>query len=125
MAATALLGALDNDAANGIFVIGGGETLAYDAMVGRVLQARGLRPRLFRVPDPVFRALLRIAHRGGLLQGLSDAMVLRMREDLLVDDAPARRALAHDPGPFRPHRSYNGRIPVCAEVPEPTSPPTT
>ena len=102
--ATAMLGALESGAAGEIFDVGGGETLTYDAMIRRVLEVRGITPRLVRVPDQMFRALLRIGHRGGLLQGLSEAMVLRMRADLVVDDTAARRVLGHAPGPFRPRR---------------------
>ena len=100
--AASMLGALDRSHAAGSFDVGGGETLPYDVMLQRVLRARHVPPRTLRVPDALFRLLLGCAHRAGLLLGLTRAMVLRMRDDLLVDDTPARAEFGHAPGPFRP-----------------------
>ena len=100
--AATMLQALDHEDAGGVFDVGGGETLAYDAMLERVLRSRGLAARVLRIPDAMFRAALSVAHRAGVMRGLTPAIVARMREDLVVDDSEARRALAHAPGPFRP-----------------------
>jgi len=100
--AATMLNALDNFEADGVFAVGGGETLAYDLMLERVLRSRGLPARLLRVPGVMFRVALGGAHRVGALRGLTPAIVARMGADLVVDDADARRVLRHAPGPFRP-----------------------
>ncbi len=100
--AASMLRASGAPEARGTFDVGGGEVLAYDHMVTRVLRARGVEPRLLRVREGVFLVGLRCAHLCGRLRGLTAAMVRRMREDLVVDDEPARRAFGHAPGSFRP-----------------------
>ncbi|MEO6065273.1 MAG: nucleoside-diphosphate sugar epimerase [Lysobacterales bacterium] len=100
--AATMLAALDTRPAAGTFDVGGGETLTYGAMLERVLRARRPGTRSVRIPDSLFRSLLSAAHRIGLLHGLTQAVVLRMREDLVVDDTPARHAIGHAPGAFRP-----------------------
>lgn len=100
--AQTMLKALQAHAISGVFDVGGGETLPYDAMIERVLRARGSPAAMSLLPDPLFTILLRCARAAGLLRGLTDAVVQRMGEDLVVDDARARFAIGHAPGPFRP-----------------------
>ncbi len=100
--AATMLNALDHSGAQGVFNVGGGEILPYDAMLERALRSRAPSARVLRIPDAIFRLALGGAHRVGALHGLSAAMVARMREDLVVDDSEARRTLGHAPGPFRP-----------------------
>jgi uncharacterized protein YbjT (DUF2867 family) len=78
----------------------GGETLAYDAMVARVLACLLPPARLLRVPTPVFRGMLALARLRG--DGIGDAALARMRQDLVFDDAPARRDFGYAPRPFAP-----------------------
>lgn len=61
------------------------------------------------IPDRPFALLLRCARAAGLLRGLTDAMVQRMGDDLVVQDAPARIAFGHAPGPFRPTAPRSSR----------------
>lgn len=100
--AATMLKSLHSSDADGLYYVGGGETLAYDLMVERVLEARGLRQRVHLIPDFAYRSMLRVANYAGRMQGLTHAMVLRMRENLVVDDSAARRELGHAPGLFRP-----------------------
>ncbi|WP_024891555.1 NAD-dependent epimerase/dehydratase family protein [Luteimonas huabeiensis] len=84
------------------YALPGGETLPYDEMVRRVLAALPGRPRLWRVPVPLFRAALAAAHAAGRLRGLPAGAVARLREDLVFDAGPARADLDYAPRPFRP-----------------------
>ncbi len=101
--ADATLAVTDADAAGGrSYALPGGETLAYARMVERTLAS--LRPpaRLIQVPAPLFRAALAAAHAFGKLQGLGNAAVARMGEDLVFDAEPARRDFGYAPRGFHP-----------------------
>ena len=101
--ADATLAVVDADAAGGrSYALPGGETLAYARMVERTLAS--LRPpaRLIQVPAPLFRAALAAAHAFGKLQGLGNAAVARMGEDLVFDAEPARRDFGYAPRGFHP-----------------------
>ena len=82
------------------YALGGGEVLAYDEMVRRVLAALPRRPRLLRVPTPVFRVALAAAHAVGRLQGMNAATLARMQQPLVFDIAPARRDFGYAPRAF-------------------------
>ncbi len=100
--AQAALAAIDAPAAAGRpYALPGGETLTYRAMVARTLQALQPPPRLFVLPDALFRVALATARIAGL-KGLGDAAVARMREDLVFDATPAQRDLGYAPRPFDP-----------------------
>ena len=86
------------------YALGGGEVLDYTAMVRRVLAALQPRPRLLRVPSPLFRAALAVAHAGGRLRGMNGAALARMREPLVFDLEPAQRDFGYAPRPFNPTR---------------------
>lgn len=92
-----LLSAVPNRA----YTISGAETLTYRAMVSRVFQALGRRPRFFGVPVWAFRvgfSLLRLVPR---FRYLSIAMVERMNRDLAFDHAEATRDFGFSPSDFR------------------------
>lgn len=80
----------------------GGESLAYREMVRRVLACLVPPPSLIEVPMPVFRIALRAAQARGIARDLTDAAVLRMRQDLVFDAGPARRDFGYAPRMFRP-----------------------
>ncbi len=101
--ADATLAIVDVDAAGGrSYALPGGEALAYAQMVERTLAS--LRPpaRLIQVPAPLFKITLATAHAFGKLQGLGDAAVARMGEDLVFDAEPARRDFGYAPRGFHP-----------------------
>ncbi|TKS52842.1 NAD-dependent epimerase/dehydratase family protein [Luteimonas yindakuii] len=103
--AAAAIAALDSPSAAGqAYALPGGESLPYDAMVERVLAALPERPRLLRVPSPLFRLALAAAHAGGRLHGLPAGAVARMRDDLVFDASPAIRDLGYAPREFSPTR---------------------
>lgn len=80
----------------------GGETLTYRDMVARSLAALEPAPRLIELPGPVFQLVLKAARLAGRADGFGDAALQRMREDLLFDDAPARRDFGYAPRRFAP-----------------------
>lgn len=99
--ASACMGALQRPAAaNQAYNISGGETLPYRAMVARVFEALGRRPRFLEVPLSAFSlavALLRVLPR---YRQWSAAMAQRMGRDLVFDHGPATRDLGFKPRQF-------------------------
>lgn len=103
--ADAALAVVDADAAKGrSYALPGGETLGYAQMVERVLAALQPPARSIPVPAPLFRAALATAHAFGKMQGLGDAALARMREDLVFDAGPALRDFGYSPRGFQPTR---------------------
>jgi nucleoside-diphosphate-sugar epimerase len=83
----------------------GADTLPYREMVARVLAA--LRPPvpLTLLPAPLFAAALSGARVLGRGDGIGDAVVARMRDDLVFDATPAQRDFGYAPRPFQPTAS--------------------
>ncbi|MGH8062599.1 MAG: nucleoside-diphosphate sugar epimerase, partial [Pseudoxanthomonas sp.] len=101
--ADAALAAVDAEATRGrSYALPGGETLAYAQMVERTLASLKPPARLVRVPAPLFRAVLSGAKLFGRMQGLNDAAVARMGEDLVFDAEAARRDFGYAPREFQP-----------------------
>jgi len=102
LASAALAACGAPDAAGRSYALPGGEALPYREMVARVLRALPSRPALIEVPAPLFVAGLRAARALGRGQGVGDAMVARLRDDLVFDAEPARRDFAYAPRAFTP-----------------------
>lgn len=101
--ADAALAVVDADATAGrSYALPGGETLGYAQMVERTLASLQPPARLIQVPAPLFRAALSGAKLFGRMQGLNEAVVARMREDLVFDAEPARRDFGYAPRAFNP-----------------------
>jgi len=101
--AAAALRACDAEAADAkAYALPGGETLPYREMVARVLRALPASPPLLEVPAPLFDAALRTLHRLGRGDGVGDAAVTRLREDLVFDAAPAQRDFGYTARRFEP-----------------------
>ena len=101
--AHAALAVVDAPATHGkAYALPGGETLAYRDMVARTLAALDPPAKLWEVPMPVFRTALWLARKAGMMRGLTDDAVARMREDLVFDAGPAARDLGHAPRGFAP-----------------------
>ncbi|MDO5609973.1 MAG: nucleoside-diphosphate sugar epimerase [Pseudomonadota bacterium] len=104
--AAAAVACIDTPASFGqTYALPGGETLDYIAMVRRVLATLDPPPTLHLLPMPLFARALWIARVSGKLGGFNDAMLARMREDLVFDSAPARRDFAYQPRAFEPERA--------------------
>ncbi len=105
--AKAILGAIDNPAARDrAFNIAGGEVLTYRAMVERVFESQGLRPRLLFLPVPWLRRAFGLAARFGVLRetGFGSAVFERMNQDLVFDGAEGLEVLDYRPRRFEPPR---------------------
>jgi nucleoside-diphosphate-sugar epimerase len=101
--AAAALRACEAEAADAkAYALPGGETLRYREMVARVLRALPASPPLLEVPAPLFDAALRTLHRLGRGDGVGDAAVTRLREDLVFDVAPAQRDFGYTARRFEP-----------------------
>lgn len=102
--AAAAAACLPSTASHGqAYALPGGETLPYREMVARVLAVLEPPPSLVELPGPVFSLALAAARASGRAQGLGDAAVRRMRQDLVFDPGPARRDFGYAARPFRPH----------------------
>lgn len=84
------------------YALPGGEALPYTQMVQRVLHSLQPPARLLRVPSPVFNGVLSLARVFGKMQGMGDAVVARMQQDLVFDLEPARRDFGYAPRAFKP-----------------------
>jgi nucleoside-diphosphate-sugar epimerase len=80
----------------------GGETLRFDAMIARTLACLPERPRLLRLPSPLFRAAVGTARRLGMIDAIGPAMLARLDADLVFDAADARRDIGYAPRAFTP-----------------------
>lgn len=89
-----------------VHALGGGERLAFDAMLERVRQSLPVHCLPVPIPLPLVRTLAGLARAGGVAAG--SAAVARLREDLVADDAPARTEFGWDPRPFQPDASTWG-----------------
>lgn len=98
------------------YALGGGEVLAYDEMIRRVLAALPRRPRLLRVPTLVFRGVLGAAHAAGRLQGMNAATLARMQQPLVFDIAPARRDFGYAPRAFQLQAAMVGAVAAARGV---------
>ncbi len=97
------LRALDmGQAASGTWILGGGEILDYRTLLRRIAAAQGRARRVVRLPLPLLKAGLRIAHILGRLRDVRPVMLERQAIDLTVDDQPARKQLGWNPRPFHP-----------------------
>lgn len=99
--AHAALAVVDAPATDGkAYALPGGETLAYRDMVARTLTALDPPAKLWEVPMPVFRTALWLARKAGMMRGLTDDAVARMREDLTFDASPALHDFGYVPRSF-------------------------
>ena len=99
--ARAALAVLEHPATLGrAYDLPGGETLSYRAMVERVFEGMGRRPRVLAIPPVLWRAGFALA--GPFLPGANAQMGARMEADLTFDPAPAQRDFNWRPRDFRP-----------------------
>jgi nucleoside-diphosphate-sugar epimerase len=101
--ADAALRACDAAATDGTaYAVPGGEALPYREMVARVLRALPSSPPLLEIPAPLFDGALHALQRLRLGDGVGEAALARLREDLVFDAAPARRDFGYEPRRFEP-----------------------
>ncbi len=104
LALAALAAACAPLSAGRAYDVPGGETLSFFDMTARTLAALRPRPRLLRLPSPLFRMMVGAARGLGLIgtEGFNRAMLDRLDADLVFDAADARRDLGYAPRPFAP-----------------------
>lgn len=81
--------------------ISGEEVLTYRDMVVRIFQALAKRPRLVPVPLGLFRAAVAGLRMLPRYRDWSVAMAERMSQDLVFDNAAAKRDFGFSPSPFQ------------------------
>ena len=89
----------------------GGETLAYRAMVQRVLDCLRPMPRLLELPMPLFRGVLAVARLRGIAGDFTSQALSRMRQDLVFGSEPARHDFGYAPRMFNPDASMFAATP--------------
>ncbi len=84
-------------AANKAFNLSGGETLTYRAMVERIFQAQNKSPRIFSVPVPLLKLLIRLLTLLPSWKHINPAMVDRINQDMVFDHSAAIKDLDYSP----------------------------
>lgn len=103
--AGACVAIMENPAAfNRAYDLSGGETLSYRAMVERIFQAEGKKPRFLAIPLSLFRSAMETASWWPGYRYLSGEMARRMAMDLCFDHAEATRDFGYAPRQFEPPR---------------------
>lgn len=101
--AAAMIAAARAPASGGrVLDLPGGEVVAYDEMVRRIVAAVAPSTRVLRIPALVVHPGIALARACGVVTPSFQAMVLRMRDDLVYDEQPARMLLATVPDGFNP-----------------------
>lgn len=100
LAVGAISAALSLASENRDYNVPGGETLSYRAMVERIFEGMGRRPRILAVPPVLWRLGLTVATP--LLPGATTAMGSRMAEDLVFDATSAQIDFQWQPRTFHP-----------------------
>ncbi|HPW33461.1 MAG TPA: nucleoside-diphosphate sugar epimerase [Arenimonas sp.] len=80
----------------------GGEILAFDQMLLRTLEVRMPYAKVLRIPDFLFRLMLRLVSHTRFGRGLGSGFFARLGEDWVFDPIPARMMLAYVPRAFSP-----------------------
>lgn len=90
---------------NKAYDLTGGETLTYRAMVARIFEAMGRRPRFVRVPLALFRLAMWVVSRVPRYRDFNAEMARRMNDDLVFDPTPAARDFGFAPRGFAPEET--------------------
>ncbi|MGJ4947846.1 NAD-dependent epimerase/dehydratase family protein [Bradyrhizobium sp. HKCCYLS20291] len=100
LAAGMMAAAATPAAANRTYAVGGGETVTYREMIGRIFDGLGLHRRMPSVPGAVWRRLFPLI--APLYPEANVAMGLRMTQDMAFDATPAIRDFGWAARDFRP-----------------------
>ncbi len=100
LAAGAIAAAASSATANRAYEVPGGETLTYRAMIERIFEGMGRRPRIVSIPPSVWR--LGISLSSTWMAGVTSEMGSRMSQDLVFDSSAAERDFSWRPRGFRP-----------------------
>jgi nucleoside-diphosphate-sugar epimerase len=100
LAVGAIAAATSPATVNQAYEVPGGETLTYRKMAERIFEGMGRRPRIVRIPPPLWR--LGVSFASIWMPGITTEMGSRMAEDLVFDGGPAERDFHWRPRPFQP-----------------------
>jgi nucleoside-diphosphate-sugar epimerase len=85
---------------SGSYELASGERLSYRAMVERIFQSLGLRPRILPLPVWSYRAAIAVARVLPRYRSLTPAVAERMNQDMVFDSSAAMRDLGIKPRGF-------------------------
>ncbi len=80
----------------------GGETLPFDQMLIRTLRMHLPEAKVLRIPNFLFRILLKLMLLLGLGRGLGDGFFARLQQDWVFDRRPAEQVLGYQARAFSP-----------------------
>ena len=84
------------------YELGGGEVLSYRAMLERIFEAQGRRPRVLPLPAGLYRAAIAAARVLPRYHSLTPAVADRMNQDMVFDSSAAMHDLGLKPRGFAP-----------------------
>jgi len=115
LAAACVAVAAQPHCAGRVYALGGGERLAFAAMLERVRASLPFRTVPLPVPLPLVRVVLALARAAGSTR-LSPALVDRLGHDLVADDRAARVDFGYAPRPFRPDSAcWDATVPFSGD----------
>ncbi|MFC1665636.1 NAD(P)-dependent oxidoreductase, partial [Pseudomonadota bacterium] len=83
-----------------IYEISGGEVLSYKQMVIRVFEYLGRKPLILSLPLKLFRIVIKIVTKFGMVSSISPSMADRMNRDLCFGHERAAKDFGFKPGSF-------------------------
>ncbi|MGH1428238.1 MAG: NAD-dependent epimerase/dehydratase family protein [Arenicella sp.] len=96
------LAIFNQDSYGKTYNLSGSEELSYEQMVQRLFQVLGKKPKLVKLPLPIYRGVIALIVRVTKMS-VNPSMADRMREDLNFDSTAAENDFAYDPGEFLPN----------------------
>jgi nucleoside-diphosphate-sugar epimerase len=84
------------------YELAGGEVLSYRAMLERIFEALGRRPRVLPLPVSLYRAAIAAARLLPRYRALTPAVADRMNQDMVFDSNAAMRDFGLKPRAFTP-----------------------
>ena len=96
------LALFNQDSFGKTYNLSGLEEFSYEQMIQRLFHALGKKPRVVRLPLPVYRFLIKLVVKFMKIP-INPSMADRMREDLNFDSDAAVRDFAYAPGKFLPN----------------------
>jgi len=84
------------------YELAGGERLTYRAMLERIFQSLGRKPRILPLPLSIYRAAIAVARLLPRYRSLTPAVAERMNQDMVFDSSAAMRDFGLQPRGFAP-----------------------
>ena len=84
------------------YELAGGEQLSYRAMLERIFDSLGRKPRILPLPVGLYRAVIAVARLLPRYRALTPAVAERMNQDMVFDSSAAQRDFGLKPRGFAP-----------------------